>query len=279
MAAITDKLSRGTDSSTGRPIIAQLASSKGIGATSITINAATNWTTSSVIPIAIYTVTAAGVKDPTSQTDWIATLTGTTLSNMTLTGGTDRAYNAGAYVEITLTGRWLKNLYDWAIVHAAQDGTLLPGAVQTAIGSGGIIGNNLAAGSVGPTKLALLPQTSSTAAAESTAVQTYTDLTTVGPAVTATIGANGCALVTVSSLHFNTTAGADNYHSFAVSGASTQAATDARATSNNGTAGVTASTTTLVTGLTAGSNTFTSKYRVSANTGTWINRTISVVPL
>jgi hypothetical protein len=144
---------------------------------------------------------------------------------------------------------------------------------------GGIGGAKLASASVGPSKLALLPQTAATGAGESTASQTYVDLATVGPTATAVIGANGCALVTVTSLHFANAASSDVYHSFAVSGASTQAATDARGSSSNGTAGVTCSTTTLVTGLTAGSNVFTSKYRVSANTGTWLNRSISVVPL
>ena len=35
----------------------------------------------------------------------------------------------------------------------------------------------------------------------------------------------------------------------------------------------------IITGLTAGSNVFTAKYRVSANTGTFQNRNISVIDM
>ncbi len=80
MPIIGDKLSRATDSATGRPVIAKLASAKAIAAPTISLTVATNWTTSTPIYIAIYTLTAAGVKDPLSQTDWKGILTGTTIS-------------------------------------------------------------------------------------------------------------------------------------------------------------------------------------------------------
>jgi len=136
----------------------------------------------------------------------------------------------------------------------------------------------LANASITADKLSLNPQTSSVATAQTTTSSSYTDLATSGPAVTATIGANGKALVTVTSLHYNSGAN-DSYHSFAVSGASTVAAGDASATSSNGTAGMTSSTTTLVTGLIAGSNTFTSKYKAGSGTATFLNRSITVIPL
>jgi hypothetical protein len=66
---------------------------------------------------------------------------------------------------------------------------------------------------------------------------------------------------------------------FAVSGASTVAASDAQAFSNEGDKATQASATYVVTGLTGGSNTFTAKYRVSGNTGTFVNRSITVIPL
>jgi hypothetical protein len=143
--AITDKLTRGTDSSTGRPIIATLAApGKTVGAPSITLSGSTNWSTTTPVYIALYTTTAAGIKDPTTQTDWKATLSGTTLSNMTLTGGTDRSYNAGAYVEITFTSAWAKDLYDALAVHTNPDGSLKTAAVQAALnlGAGSLNGWN-----------------------------------------------------------------------------------------------------------------------------------------
>ncbi len=46
-----------------------------------------------------------------------------------------------------------------------------------------------------------------------------------------------------------------------------------------GSSAVQGSATFFVTGLTAGSNTFTAKYRVTGGTGTYLNRTIIVIPL
>lgn len=137
---ITDLLSRVTDSTTARPVIAALAGSgKAIGASSITITDATGWTTASVVYFSIYktqTVGGVTIKDPTTQTDWKATLSGTTLSNLTITGGTDRAYVAGDIVEQTPTARYAKDMYDNIRSHANQDGSLIPSAVKTALALG-----------------------------------------------------------------------------------------------------------------------------------------------
>ncbi|WP_427007206.1 hypothetical protein [Pseudarthrobacter sp. H2] len=121
--------------------------------------------------------------------------------------------------------------------------------------------------------------TSSTVVAtESTASTTYTDLTTVGPAVTATVGPAGSALVTITCHSYNSAVN-DTFMSFAVSGATTQAASDNNAKVTSTTSGQQGSTTTLLTGLNPGTTTFTSKYRVAAGTGGFLRRTISVVPL
>jgi hypothetical protein len=116
----------------------------------------------------------------------------------------------------------------------------------------------------------------------------YTTLTG-DPAVTATIGASGDAMVTVTgtvSPELANTPECVAWMSFAVSGATTQAATDARAVmraagTSNSTGAIQASTTTVITNLNPGSNTFTSNYRSSAATCTasFSSRTISVIPL
>lgn len=125
--AITDKLSQGSSSNTGRPVVASLsAPGHSIGGTSITINSATNWPTTTVIYFTMYTTVVVGtltVKDTTSQTDWKGTLSGTTISNMTIVGGTDRDYAAGSIVELTPVARAWKDLYDWGIAQHKQDGT------------------------------------------------------------------------------------------------------------------------------------------------------------
>jgi hypothetical protein len=71
---------------------------------------------------------------------------------------------------------------------------------------------------------------------------------------------------------------------FAISGATTRAASDTQAFSvlrgaGQGAIAAQGSATFYVTGLTAGSTTFTAKYDVTLGTGTFANRTIIVVPL
>ena len=108
----------------------------------------------------------------------------------------------------------------------------------------------------------------------------YANLTTPGPAVTVTTLTTALVLLSASLDE----SGTDFiYMSFAVSGASTIAAVDARAAvtivAGPNSQHPTESAAFWVTGLTAGANTFTAKYRVGgASTGTWANRNITVIP-
>ena len=133
--AITDKLSKVTDSTTGRPVVPTLASpGHSIAGTSIDISDATNWTEDTPIHFTIYETTTVGgatVKDTTTQTDWKGTLSGTTISNMTIKGGTDRAYSAGAIVELAPTAGYARDLYDAVSTHTDVDGTLKDNVVTT----------------------------------------------------------------------------------------------------------------------------------------------------
>jgi hypothetical protein len=126
-------------------------------------------------------------------------------------------------------------------------------------------------------------QTATVAASETTTGTAYGDLATVGPAVTVTVGASGRALVTLSGDLSNDTVNMFSLLNYAVSGATTVAAADTnqRLVLLAAVAGqqIGASRTFVVTGLTAGSNTFTMKYRVSAGTGTFIRRQITVTPI
>lgn len=117
---------------------------------------------------------------------------------------------------------------------------------------------------------------------ETTASTTYTDLTTVGPQITATSGTR--AIVAITSDIWNTA----NSYSFAsteVSGASTVAAVDAAAliqrvvTGGDANTGVRTSVTIMFSGLNAGSNTFTMKYRTTAGIAKYTNRNLLVLPL
>lgn len=130
----------------------------------------------------------------------------------------------------------------------------------------------------------LSPTTKSTsnavATSQTTTSTSYTDLATSGPAVT--VNTNTLALVIISANQDNNTAGQWVYMSFAVSGATTIAASDTNGMKNaNSVTAVNvmhASRGVLVT-LTPGSNTFTAKYRVTGGTGTWTLRDIIVIPL
>lgn len=119
------------------------------------------------------------------------------------------------------------------------------------------------------------------ATAETTTSTAYADLTTSGPAVTVTVGANGRALVALYASAANTADTGAVFMSFAVSGATTIAAGDGFALAYSppsaGT-GMRASVVSLRSGLNSGSNTFTAKYRVVSGTGSWSDRKMIVIP-
>jgi hypothetical protein len=102
--------------------------------------------------------------------------------------------------------------------------------------------------------------------------------------VTATTGTRAMVIVTGQIAPAEEQAG---FMSFAVSGATTQAASDERAHifggesvgNNTLKAFAQASTTTVITNLTAGSNTFTTQYKSSSGTATFTDRSITVIPL
>lgn len=116
---------------------------------------------------------------------------------------------------------------------------------------------------------------------QATGSTVYTDLATIGPTVTRSIGLSGSALVTVTTFVFNGTLGAVNWMGYEVSGATSLAASDDRALAlhsmvANGQGRV--SVVTHQTGLNPGLNTFTAKYRVNAGNGTYLNRSLIVQP-
>lgn len=141
----------------------------------------------------------------------------------------------------------------------------------------------IANGAVTASKLGTGAAAAYVATSETTTSTSYADLSTTTDTVTVTIGANGLALVSIfSHLQLGTASGEQVFVGFAISGATTTAATDTMAikyqpwTANAfGQYGASF----LVTGLAAGSTTFKMKYRATSNTGTFYNRRIAVVPL
>jgi hypothetical protein len=113
---------------------------------------------------------------------------------------------------------------------------------------------------------------------QSTTSTSYTDLASPGPAVTVSTGTT--ALVTVNGILQAGATGSRAFMGFAVSGATTKAASDLEGSlflqSASGATQVCAARTFVVSGLTAGTNTFTAKYRVDSSTGTFEARQIIV---
>lgn len=119
---------------------------------------------------------------------------------------------------------------------------------------------------------------------QTTTSTSYTNLATTGPQV-ASITTGTMALAIVTCLMSNNTASAFACMGVAVSGATTIAAADDYAamwqSASGATGGVRSSSvvpfsTATSNALTAGANTFTAQYRVSAGTGTFSGRMLTV---
>jgi len=113
----------------------------------------------------------------------------------------------------------------------------------------------------------------------------YTDLATTGPSAAVAVPASGTVLVVVTALLEDDTASDTAWMSFvSTGGTGNVSASDARALarehgSGAGTGGIQASAMFEVGGLSGGAHTFTAKYRVDGGTGTFVNRSIVVIPL
>lgn len=124
-----------------------------------------------------------------------------------------------------------------------------------------------------------VPETDLITTSETTTFTSYLNLPTVGPTVTVTTGTYAFVITTCQME--NNTADAEVFMSWIVSGATTRSAGDNTAVSKDGTpAGNFCRLTNfdLVSDLTPGTNTFQAKYRVSAGTGTFSERRLTVFP-
>jgi hypothetical protein len=121
-----------------------------------------------------------------------------------------------------------------------------------------------------------VPQFAEILTEETTTSTTYTDLTTFGPSVTTNTGST--AIVVVSGSLMNTNVGAFSLISPEVSGASSIPATNTRSLNFALTTFSQASWVHAFTDLVPGSNTFTLKYSVTAGTGSFRRRRITVLP-
>jgi hypothetical protein len=136
--------------------------------------------------------------------------------------------------------------------------------------------------STGPNAIAeRVPSSASVATSQTTTSTSYTNLATVGPAVTVTTGTKAIAFG--QAYMENNTTNVASAFSIAVSGATTLAASDvgcARSVVTGSTQSNHWGFAHMFDTLNAGSNTFTMQYKVTAaSTGTFANRELIVIPL
>jgi hypothetical protein len=128
------------------------------------------------------------------------------------------------------------------------------------------------------------PATAFVSTSEVTVSTTYADLATTTDQVTVNIGSSGLALVSISAMGYCTTAGLAGYLSFAVSGATTMAASDnysSFATDSGVNYAQDYAWTHIVPNLNPGATTFKMKYKINNATDQqhFEYRRITVIPL
>lgn len=200
-------------------------------------------------------------------------------------GYSDLGSQVGDIIIIRPTTQWSDEVASVLEVSHEDDGTLKDDTVDTdQLVDSAVETDKINNGAVTPNKLADETLDGSVTTSQTTTSNSFTDLATVGPSVSVDVGINGKALVSIfSSLQVSASASGNSaYVGFAISGATTVAASIPRALRwqpavANGLTQFGA--TFLVTGLTPGVNTFTLKYAVDGDTATFANRKIAVMPL
>lgn len=115
---------------------------------------------------------------------------------------------------------------------------------------------------------------------ESTSSTSYVDLTTTTDSVTFNVGASGKALVFISAVSYNPTAGAFCYVSYTLAGNNTASSIDNGLINKNATANqeITQTVHVLLSGLNPGPTTIKLKYKTNAGTATFYSRRVTVEP-
>jgi len=120
-ATITDKFSQ---VSTGiRPVTTTVSSVRNIGTTTLACSDLTGWTTNTAVHFVTYKKDSAGKVVAGSQTDWKGIVSGSNITNLTVTGGGDAGNAPGDIVEQIPTARYAKEQYDALATQHNNDGT------------------------------------------------------------------------------------------------------------------------------------------------------------
>jgi hypothetical protein len=279
------------------------------GGTSVTVGSTTGWPTATGVIFAIdeaEVVNGEEVQVAGTYNEYAGNVaSGTSVTTVSWQRGVgDRNYAAGALtrVYIPVSAERENRIVEWGVNEHNQDGThdekiitsrstkatpttsdvvMISDAAASNVLKKATVGTLVPPTSVGADKLNLDTGTATVATSQSTASASFTDLTTPGPAVTVTIGANGKAWVTFGARAHNDTVNGAAVAGVDISGANTIAAADAvYVTSSTASAATHSTYSKILTGLTPGSTTFTLKYKRSGGANAaFAERVLSVIPL
>lgn len=154
MVLITDKFHKASNGT--RAEATTLTAQKALGASTISTAALNGWPTDTVVDFQIYNTNTQGAIVAGSQSDWRGIVSGTTITQLQLTGGSDTVYPIGAIVVALPTANWANSLVDGILTSLDQDGTIKANGVDNtaALADSIVTSAKIADGTIVTTKLA-----------------------------------------------------------------------------------------------------------------------------
>lgn len=124
MAASTTDLITQVVSGSTRPVATTVTATRSAAGTTLTCAALTGWETATKVHFATYSTDASGNKIDSSQCDWSGIVSGSTITNLALTAGTDVGNSIGQTVECMPTAAWADELARGVLNHSTPAGDI-----------------------------------------------------------------------------------------------------------------------------------------------------------
>jgi len=120
MVLITDKFHKASNGT--RAEATTLTAQKALAASSISTAALNGWPTDTPVNFQLYTTDTQNNIVPGSQSDWVGIVSGTTITQLQLTGGSDDIYPIGTIVVCLPTSDWADSIVEGILVEHTQTG-------------------------------------------------------------------------------------------------------------------------------------------------------------